>query len=92
MLHVEQQRTIQYFQYLSDQATAAAANYKAEYQQLLDVVTQQTASLGDKTAAAGSVAVQLQQLSRVHAQQLMQEEWAGRFSTWCEQAKVAFEC
>ena len=90
MQRIERQRTVQYFKHLSSCAAAAASDLQAQHTEAYDAVTQQVPADGDKAAVAGSLRGELQQVSRLYAQQLLHEEWANRFSAWSQQAEAAF--
>jgi hypothetical protein len=90
MQRIEQQRTVQYFKYLSSRASATATDLQAQLAKLDDAVMQQVAAAADKAAAAGSLKGELQQVSQLYAQQLLHQEWAQRFSAWRQQAEAAF--
>ena len=89
MQRIEQQRTVQYFKYLSNQASATASDLQAQLTELSDGVMQQVAAVADKAAAAGSLKGELQQMSQMYAQQLLHQEWAQRFGAWSQQAEAA---
>ena len=91
MQRIEQQRTVQYFKYLSNQASATASDLQAQLTELSDGVMQQVAAVADKAAAAaaGRLKGELQQMSQMSAQQLLHQEWAQRFGAWSQQAEAA---
>jgi len=87
---IEQQRTVRYLKYLSNRASATAADLQAQHIGMYDAVMQQVAAAADKAAAAGSLKGELQQVSQLCAQQLLHEEWAQRFTACAQQAEAAF--
>lgn len=90
MQRVERQRTITYFKHLSGLASAAAAECQAAHTELVDAVMQHVVPGCDLVTIAGGLSAQLQQVSRLCAQQLVHEEWAERFQRWSEQALAVF--
>ena len=89
MQRIERRRIVQYFKHLSSRAAATARDLQEQHTEASDAVLQQVPAEGDKAAVAGSLRAELQQVSRLYAQQLLHEEWARRFSAWSQQAEAA---